>query len=229
MGTGYWFGMGVLHDGAGDDEYRGVCYSQATGAHFCIGALIDEGGDDVHIAEATSNMCVGWGHDFVISLLVNLGGDDVYDVKGNGLSYSINRSVTALIDVGGDDRYRGKAGNRPGMAVFDERFRARGGVSDYFADTTSMGLFLDVGGADAYHTHPPAADEAAKGEEEGDDKKAASDPPAPFGGSNNDTWHDTPASGNVAECNFSIGVDRPDGEVRFRPRREKTPAKVQGQ
>ena len=214
MGTGYWFGTGILHDGGGDDQYRGVCYSQGTGAHFCIGALIDEGGNDLHKAEATSNMCMGWGHDFVISLLVNIGGDDVYDVRGNGLSYSINRSTTAVIDVGGDDRYIGKAGNRPGMALFDERFRARGGVSDYFADTTSLGLFLDIGGLDSYETHPPADDAV----DETDTQSQR------FGGANDDTWLDEADSGNVTERNFSIGVDRPAGDVNFRPRPVKLPS-----
>ena len=216
MGTGYWFGTGILHDGGGDDEYHGVCYSQGTGAHFCIGALIDEGGDDLHVAEVTSNMSVGWGHDFAIGLLVNIGGNDIYDVRGNGLSYSINRSVTALIDVGGNDTYRGGAGHRPGMAIFDDRFRDRGGFSDYFADSTSLGLFLDVGGKDRYVTGSPAKDDAAV--------PAQSEAPPPFGGSNDDTWLDEPGSPNVAERNFSVGVDRADGAVSFRPRPEKTPS-----
>ena len=210
MGTGYWFGTGILHDGGGNDEYNGVCYSQATGAHFCIGVLVDEGGNDLHKAEATSNMSVGWGHDFTIALLVNLGGNDIYDVKGNGISYGINRSVTALIDAGGDDRYMGKAGNRPGMALFNERFQARGGVSDYFADSTSISLFLDVGGHDTYATHP-----SADGDKE-------SDPSKPFGGSNNATWLDEPGSKNISGRNFSVGVDREDGDVHFHPRPEKT-------
>ena len=196
MGTGYWFGIGYLHDGGGNDEYRGVCYSQATGAHFCIGVLIDEGGDDLHLAEATSNMCVGWGHDFTISLLLNVGGNDTYEVMTNGISYSINRSVTAVIDLGGDDTYRGQEGNRPGMAIFDERFRARDGVGTYFADTTSIGLFLDVGGTDTYWS----------------------------GHQNNTHWLDEPDSPNPAERNFSLGADRERGQVSFRPRPEKAPS-----
>jgi hypothetical protein len=224
MGTGYWFGMGILHDGGGDDEYRGVCYSQATGAHFCIGVLVDEGGNDVHVAEVTSNMCVAWGHDFSISLLVNIGGDDLYDVRGNGLSYSINRSVTALIDVGGNDRYVGKSGNRPGMALFDERFRGRSGVSDYFADTTSLGLFLDTGGGDTYATQPAEPDGAEKTGAQADAGGATKGAQLPFGGSNDATWLDEPDSGNVKERNFSIGVDRAAGEVHFRPRPEKVPS-----
>jgi hypothetical protein len=233
MGTGYWFGMGILHDGAGDDEYRGVCWSQATGAHFCIGVLVDEGGNDLHLAEVTSNLSVGFGHDFTVALLVNIGGDDVYDVKGNGIGYSINRSVAALIDVGGDDRYVGKAGNRPGMTEFDDRFRARGGVSDYFADTTSIGLFLDTSGKDAYETHPPEKKDENKPEKKEGDKQEkkegdAAEPPPPFGGSNNETWLDDPDSDNIKERNFSIGVDRPSGQVHFRPRPEKVPSAAGG-
>jgi hypothetical protein len=217
MGTGYWFGMGMLHDGGGDDEYRGVCWSQGAGAHFCIGVLLDEGGNDLHISEVNSTLSVAMGHDFAVSFLVNLGGDDVYDVKNEGISYSINRSVTALIDVGGNDRYIGKAGHRPGTARFDERFRARGGVSDYFSDTTSLGLFLDVGGEDKYETHPSPV-------EDGEDEKAQSGQPEVFGGADNEVWIDEPDSDNRKERNFSIGVDRADGAVQFRPRPEKVPS-----
>ena len=219
MGTGYWFGMGLLHDGAGNDTYNGVCYSQATGAHFCIGVLIDEGGNDIHKAEVTSNMSIGWGHDFVISLLVNVGGDDIYNVKGNGMSYSINRSVTALIDVGGNDRYIGAQNHHPAMAEFADRFRARGGVSDYFADTTSLALFVDVGGTDLYMTQPM---DNVKSNEDSDE--AGCDPPVAFGGANDTTWADEPESDNTRERNFRVGVDRANGVVHFRPRPMKTPS-----
>jgi hypothetical protein len=219
MGTGYWFGIGILHDGAGDDKYRGVCYSQATGAHFCIGVLVDEAGNDVHMSEVNSHSSLAWGHDFSISLLLNIGGDDFYSIKQNGMSYSINRSVTALIDIGGDDVYTGKAGNRPGMTEFGERFRARGGVSDYFADTTSLGLFLDVGGEDQYRTHP-----STPKEEQAEAEAEAKEPPPPFGGADNTVWRDEQGSDNVKERNFAIGVDRADGHVQFRPRPVKVPS-----
>ena len=35
-------------------------------------------------------------HDFTIALHIDSGGDDLYDVKQNGISYSINRSMTAV-------------------------------------------------------------------------------------------------------------------------------------
>jgi hypothetical protein len=197
MGTGYWFGTGLLHDGAGDDVYRGVVWTQGSGAHFCIGALVDEGGNDRHLAEETSTNSLAFGHDFSVALLVNLGGDDLYELRGDGLGFSINRSVAALIDVGGRDTYRGKQGSKPGTARYDERFADRSGPYTYFAEASSLGLYLDVGGEDRYHR---------------------------VDGGNDREWLDAPDSGNREVRNFSIGVDRGAGEVSLAPRPEKLPS-----
>ena len=197
MGTGYWFGTGLLHDGGGNDEYRGVCWSQATGAHFCVGALIDEGGDDQHVSEATSTLSIAFGHDFSVALLVNIGGNDLYEIKKDGIAYSINRSVAALIDVGGDDTYKGAEENRPGFAKPDEKLRFdESGYGTYFADVTSIGLLLDVGGRDTYWS----------------------------GHKDNTHWLDEPDSPNWPDRNFSIGVDRESGEVNLLPVPERPPS-----
>lgn len=189
MGTGYWFGIGVLHDRGGDDEYHGVVWSQGTGAHFCIGVLVDETGDDKHLAEENSTNSLAFAHDFAIGILLNAAGNDVYSVDKGGLGTSVNRSVAMLIDLGGDDVYKTKETKRPGMALSDEKFRARGGVSTYFADTTSIGLFLDIGGNDTY-----------------------------WGDLQNDMhWLDPPASPNWTDRNFSVGADRAAGTVDFTP------------
>jgi len=189
MGTGYWFGIGVLHEGGGDDEYHGVAYSQGTGAHFCVGVMVDEGGNDQHLSEENSHIALSWAHDFTIAILVDVGGNDVYSVDNSGLAFSLNRSVAMLIDTGGDDSYKTKKVPRPGLAQVNERFRARGGVSTYFADTTSVGLFLDIGGTDTYW-----------------DRWA-----------NDDRWLDPPDSPNWADRNFSVGIDRSEGQVDFTP------------
>ncbi len=199
MGTGYWFGIGLLHDRAGNDEYNGVAYTQGTGAHFCIGVFVDEGGDDKHIAEENSHIACAWAHDFTIGILLDVTGDDVYQVDNSGLGFSLNRSVAMLIDGGGSDRYETVKIPRPGLAENNERFRARGGVSTYFADTTSIGLFLDIGGEDTYW---------------GDLR-------------NNDQWLDPPDSPNWPDRNFSVGVDRPGGKLDFTPRPEKVPTPPQ--
>ena len=130
-------------------------------------------------------------------------------LEHDGMSETLQRRVQLTIsvldragisnerlDVGGDDTYRGKEGNRPGMAVINAAFRGRGGVSTYFADSTSIGLFLDVGGTDTY------------------------DPPR-----ENDThWLDPADSPNRADRNFSVGVDRADGGVGLEPIPEKRPS-----
>lgn len=204
MGTGYWFGIGVLHDRAGNDEYHGAVYSQGSGAHFCIGVCIDEAGNDLHLAEENSTCSLAWAHDFTIAILLDAAGDDRYHVDGVGLSYSINRSIAMLFDLGGSDAYeadtarreREKAGLHPGFAMNAETFRARDGVSTYFADTTSLGLFLDVGGDDKYW-----GDLA-----------------------NNARWLDPPDSPNWADRNFSVGVDRAEGRVDFTPTPVRRPS-----
>lgn len=196
MGTGYWFGIGVLHDWAGDDEYHGVIYSQGTGAHFCIGACIEEAGDDKHLAEGNSNESLAWAHDFTVGILLDVAGNDEYSVKTSGLAYAINRSFAFLFDTGGNDQYqtdhetrRATEDPRPGMAVANQRFGARDGVSTYFADTTSLALFLDIGGDDTY-----------------------------WGTLDDDMiWSDPVDSPNWQNRNFSIGVDRPKGTIDFTP------------
>ncbi len=196
MGTGYWFGIGILHDREGDDEYHGAVYSQGSGAHFCIGVCIDEAGDDQHVAEENSNSSLAWAHDFTIAILLDVAGNDVYSVDRGGLGYSINRSVAMLLDLDGNDIYRTKEVPRPGYAENSASFRARDGVSTYFADSTSLGLFLDIGGNDTYW---------------GETK-------------NNDHWLDPPDSPNWADRNFSVGVDRAAGSVSFQPRPVRPPS-----
>lgn len=222
MGTGYWFGVGVLHDRSGDDEYHGAVYSQGTGAHFCIGVCVDEAGNDQHLAEENSHSSLAWAHDFTIGLLLDVAGDDVYRVDGSGLSYSINRSVSMLLDLAGDDKYQTdlarreqeKAGLCPGYAWNPEGFRSRG-IAQYFADTTSLGLFLDIGGHDEYPV-PPATQPA--------DMTERTDVAASARAGNDRHWLDPPDSPNWADRNFSVGVDRAAGQVDFTPRPVKPPS-----
>ncbi|MBI3271508.1 MAG: hypothetical protein HYZ53_21135 [Planctomycetes bacterium] len=195
MGTGYWFGTGLLWDGAGNDDYRGCVWSQGSGAHFCIGALVDESGDDKHVVEETGSHSLAFGHDFTVALLVDAAGNDLYEVKTIGIAYSINRSVAMLLDLGGDDVYHMGTGNRPGTALFDEKMRDRTGGSTYFADATSVALFLDVGGRDTYVPER----------------------------SNDAVWLDEPGSPNPAVRNWSLGVDRAEGAAGLEPAPEKGP------
>ncbi|KAF0244709.1 MAG: hypothetical protein FD180_2301 [Planctomycetota bacterium] len=196
MGTGYWFGTGVLWDGGGNDSYRGGVWSEATGAHFCIGAFVDEAGDDKHITLDGAANSIAFAHDFTVAVFVDAAGNDVYE-SSSGPGTSINRSFALLLDLGGDDSYTMAATNRPGMALFDEKFRDRSGGATYFADASSLGLFLDIGGTDKYSP----------------DRK------------NDSEWLDDPGSPNPSVRNWSVGVDRAEGTVSLDPIPEKQPGK----
>lgn len=189
MGTGYWFGTGILYDATGDDRYEGVVWSQATGAHFCIGALIDDGGNDHHLAEGGRNS-LSFAHDFCVTLLLNRGGDDVYNSPAAGLGYAINRSIALAIDVGGDDQYALGEEATPGVARYDEKYSDRTLSYSYWADAASVALFLDVGGEDDYQT--------ARGEDD-------------------TSWLESDDATSRDVNNWSIGVDRSEGEVNLLP------------
>ena len=197
MGSGYWFGIGYLHDGGGNDAYHGVAYTQATGAHFCIGVLVDESGDDAHLAEENSYQSVAWAHDFTVAILLDGEGNDTYRVDKRGLGRSINRSVALLLDLAGNDAYKTRDIARPGMAENGASFRSRPGVSTYFAETTSLGLFLDADGTDSYW-----------GE-------------LRDGG----IWLDPADSPNWKDRNFGIGVDLDGGKVDFTLNPVKAPSR----
>lgn len=179
QGCGYWFGTGLLWDGAGNDVYRANGWASASGAHFCIGAAIDEAGDDVHAV--AQNWGPAFGHDFTVALLVDAAGNDRYECGLEGMGHSINRSVVLCLEGGGDDIYSFATGGKlPGRATFDPKFLDRTGVSVYWLEPTSVGLFLDAGGADSY---PPGV---------GDDRLLV----------------DEPGSDNVRARNFGVFLDR---------------------
>ncbi len=184
QGCGYWFGTGVVWDGGGNDEYRANGWASASGAHFCIGAVIDEGGDDLY--HVTQNWGPAFGHDFTASILLDIAGNDRYECGGGGVGHSINRSVVLCLDGGGDDRYEFSADDaHPGRATFEPRFLDRRATSVYWTEATSVGLFLDVGGRDAY--------------------------PAGFG---DDMIHtDAADSDNARSRNRGIYVDRSEGMI----------------
>jgi len=184
QGCGYWFGTGLVWDGAGDDEYRANGWASASGAHFCIGAVIDESGDDVH--SVAQNWGPAFGHDFTVAFLYDGAGNDTYECGGEGVGHSINRSVALCLDGAGDDRYVFKTeGKRPGLATFDARFLDRSAPSVYWTESTSVGLFLDCGGADRY----------------------------PGDVTNDITRTDAPGSDNERARNRGIFVDRAAGTI----------------
>jgi hypothetical protein len=146
--------------------------------------VIDESGDDLHAV--AQNWGPAFGHDFTASMLYDGSGNDRYECGGEGVGHSINRSVAFCFEGGGDDVYVFSTdGKRPGLANFDPRFLDRTGSSVYWTESTSAGLFLDLGGTDEY----------------------------PVGLSNGLVKTDEDGSDNARARNLGIFVDRSSGSV----------------
>lgn len=145
-GTGYWGGMGLLLDGAGDDRYDGRWYSQGGAAHFAYAALVDGGGRDVHNMTATrQNMTAGAGHDFSLGILLALGrDDDTYGVPNLALGAGNANGTGIFADEGGADTYEAASALSLGNAAL-ETLTDPGRLM-----RSTVGIFLDGDGADAY-------------------------------------------------------------------------------
>jgi len=103
------FGVGVLIDAAGDDEYAASVYAQGSGA-FGVGVLQDLGGvDSYKLGNAGQGSAM-----FGIGLLMDAGGNDRYGVYTNGQGVGRPKGHGLLLDLGGDDTYIGYyAGGEP--------------------------------------------------------------------------------------------------------------------
>ena len=94
------FGVGILIDAAGDDNYRASVYSQGAGA-FGYGVLLDtDGVDDYRLGNA------GQGSGFFgIGTLIDAAGDDRYGLYTTGQGNGRPQGQGLLLDLDGHDTY----------------------------------------------------------------------------------------------------------------------------
>ena len=160
QGAGFFFGTGLLVDGSGDDTYEATWYAQGSAAHRGLGLLLDEAGDDVHVLSGTGGAGLGFGWDFAAGLLVDRSGDDVYRARRLALGTATQRSMALFLDESGDDRYElAVPGEGFGLVDDDAAWARRDPIQPAWNEAAQAGLFLDLGGRDAY----PAGARAAEG------------------------------------------------------------------
>ena len=151
LGTGYWFGTGILYDGGGNDHYRSCYFTQGSGAHFCIGALIDENGNDKHELFETAGAALGFGWDWTFAYFYDGGGNDKYNMKKISIGVAEIRSIALFIEAGGDDEYRiSDHGLRLGACDKRNSYYEPSKISPYHFYGKNYGVFLDLGGNDKY-------------------------------------------------------------------------------
>ncbi|MBM4352200.1 MAG: hypothetical protein FJ109_00145 [Deltaproteobacteria bacterium] len=145
------FGVAILSDAAGDDDYGCLTACQGYGI-FGVGVLLDHGGTDQYrgydFAQGAS--------EFGYGLLVDRGqGNDSYETLQHSQGYGGPRGIGWLVDEGGDDQYvaiaepiifdwAGEGTNFSGSQGF--AFGFRGGP--YWSG--GLGALFDLAGNDTY-------------------------------------------------------------------------------
>lgn len=119
QGCAYWWGVGIFEDRGGDDIYRQGKYSQGAAAHFGVGVFVDLYGDDRYNAapERMTNVFTG---------------EEQWIVENQYAGHARDGSMGIMVDGGGDDVYvlrANSAGN---------------------ADLNSAAFFWDRAGNDRY-------------------------------------------------------------------------------
>jgi hypothetical protein len=114
QGIAYWYAVGMLIDHEGDDKYLGPWYNQGAAAHYAVGGLLDRGGDDHYTLSQTQGQ--GHGQDFSLGLLHDEGGSDLIVNGSHSLGASFFNGVGLFWKQGGKLNC---ANSSPGMGVAD--------------------------------------------------------------------------------------------------------------
>ncbi len=139
-------GFGVLVDGAGDDEYSAMAWSQGAGYWWGVGLLEDRGGDDVYRQGKYSQ---GAAAHFAVGIHIDLQGNDTYNANPE-------RMVNPYTDQEqwiAENQYAGHA--RDGaLGIFvdgagDDAYVLRANCAGS-GDLNSVGFFWDRSGNDRY-------------------------------------------------------------------------------
>jgi hypothetical protein len=135
QGASYWWSLGIIYDSSGNDNYQSFQYAQGAATHMTLGILIDDYGSDVYFGKGLMQGC---GHDYSCGMLLDRHGDDTYTAFDLSQGAGSANGVGILIDNEGADRY------------FVKNEKNSQGYGNPRRDFGSIGLFIDLGGADQY-------------------------------------------------------------------------------
>lgn len=135
QGSGYWWSLGMIYDRSGNDQYVSYQYAQGAGAHMALGILLDEAGSDTYRSHGVSQGC---GHDYSCGWLLDRGGEDIYSSESLSQGAGSANGFGIITDIGGVDGYY----------IFVKSNCQ--GYGNPRRDYGSIGLFLDLDGADHY-------------------------------------------------------------------------------
>lgn len=137
QGAGYWWGVGILEDRGGNDVYRNGKYSQGAAAHFAVGVHVNLAGDDTYNADPQK--------------MVNpFTGQEQWIAENQYAGHARDGSVGIFVDGAGDDAYvlRANCGGNGDLNSIGF-FWDRAGNDQY------IGLEIDPSPGNANWTRPP--------------------------------------------------------------------------
>lgn len=150
QGCAYWYALGVLLDAEGDDRYTIHNYGQGGGFHMAVGVCLDERGDDTWRGPHHAQ---GHALDRSVGWLVDFAGSDTYLGTSEAQGCAVKPYALGFFaDVAGNDTYRG---GTPGYV----RIPAEGPDGPW-----PKAFFLDLAGTDVYETGLEAFEPALDGE-----------------------------------------------------------------
>ena len=103
QGLGYYYGLGLLWDRGGNDQYRALQYAQGNGVHQAIGVLREESGNDRY--ELAVLYGQGMGLDVAFGALVDDAGNDDYRAHDVAQGAATANGIGLLADADGADRF----------------------------------------------------------------------------------------------------------------------------
>ena len=154
-GGGYWLGVGMARDFAGNDRRLGGTqkaysggprteamfqrFSNGFGCHYALGFLFDDQGDDVY---GGSIMGLGFGWDAAVGVLCDFAGNDRYEASGGGnQGNGAQASLGVLFDYTGNDTYVGDDQGYASPSISYHPVPQCGG---------NFSFLIDYGGNDSY-------------------------------------------------------------------------------
>ena len=148
QGMGYWFGTGILwDDGDGNDKSYGRMFTTGAGVHMGLGIYHDGGGDDRHQVESMCEaLMFGAGDDLALGWFEDLGGNDTYEACKASFGSASEKGIGVFLDHAGNDSYRAK--HSSGFGWVQDPLDMRG--SSRRNEMKSLGIFADGAGTDTY-------------------------------------------------------------------------------
>jgi hypothetical protein len=149
------FGIGVLEDLAGDDDYR--CRESGLGAAwYGTGVLLDDGGNDHYTVDSL------WGQGVAhvgVGALVDGGGNDEYVCAQQSQGMGATLGAGILLDVAGDDIYLARDDGNPSELYLGQSvamaqgcgYGRRADLGDGHSLAGGFGVLVDGAGNDSYH------------------------------------------------------------------------------